>query len=130
MGLGLIVMALFAISFGFGGHAIARWFVEDPAVIVLSVQLLVIAAFFQLVDGVQVIAAAVLRGISDVKIPAVITLIAYWGLALPLGYGLGIRGPFGAAGMWTGIAGGLAFAAVFLTIRYARLTRPPIPRVA
>jgi MATE family multidrug resistance protein len=59
----------------------------------------------------------------DVKIPAVITLVAYWGIALPLGYALGIAGPFGAAGVWMGIAGGLAFAAIFLTARYARFTR-------
>ena len=123
LGLGLAVMAMFALCFGLGGTVIARWFVHDMAVIVLAAQLLVVAAFFQMVDGVQVIAAAVLRGISDVKVPAVITLVAYWGIALPLGYALGIRGPFGAPGVWTGIASGLAFAAVFLTVRFARLTR-------
>ena len=123
IGLGLAIMAVFALSFGFGGNVIARWFTLDAAVIVLAVQLLGVAAIFQLVDGVQVIAAAVLRGISDVKIPAVITLLAYWGVALPLGYALGIRGPHGAAGMWIGIASGLALAAVFLTVRFTRLTR-------
>jgi MATE family multidrug resistance protein len=82
-----------------------------------------VAAIFQLADGVQVIAAAALRGIMDVRIPAVITLVAYWGIALPLGYALGIAGGFGATGVWTGIAGGLGFAAVFLTVRYGRLTR-------
>ena len=70
-----------------------------------------------------VIASAVLRGITDVRIPALITLVAYWIIALPLGYTLGIVGPFHAIGVWTGIAGGLAFAAVFLTVRFARLTR-------
>jgi MATE family multidrug resistance protein len=122
--LGFVVMATFALVFGFNGRAIGGWFVADPAVIVLAAQLLVVAAFFQLVDGVQVIAALALRGIMDVKIPTVITLIAYWGLALPLGYLLGIRGSFGAVGVWTGIASGLAFAAVFLTVRFARKTRP------
>jgi multidrug resistance protein, MATE family len=122
MAVGLAVMGIFALSFGFGGQAIARWFTLDLAVLALAGQLFVVAAFFQLVDGVQVIAAAVLRGISDAKIPAIITLLAYWGVALPLGYTLGIRGPSGAVGMWIGIAGGLAFAAVFLTIRFARLT--------
>ena len=69
------------------------------------------------------LAPSSLRGITDVKVPAAITLVAYWGVALPLGYALGIRGPYGAAGVWTGIAGGLAFAAVFLTVRFERLTR-------
>jgi MATE family multidrug resistance protein len=123
IGLGLIVMTVFAIAFGVGGRIIASWFVTDVAVIALAAQLLVVAAVFQLADGVQVTAAAVLRGIMDVKVPAVITLVAYWVIALPLGYGLGIAGPFGAAGIWTGIASGLGFAAVFLTVRYARLTR-------
>jgi MATE family multidrug resistance protein len=123
MALGLIVMAGFALAFGTGGRTIASWFVRDATVIVLAAQLLAVAAIFQLADGVQVIAAAVLRGVTDVKIPAVITLVAYWGIALPLGYALGIAGRFGATGVWTGIASGLGFAAVFLTVRYGRLTR-------
>jgi MATE family multidrug resistance protein len=123
IGFGTAVTAAFAVCFAIAGRTIATWFVRDLAVIALATQFLRVAAVFQLVDGVQVIAAAVLRGISDVKVPAVITLIAYWGLALPLGYALGIHGPFGAVGMWSGIASGLALAAIFLTVRFARRTR-------
>ncbi len=123
MGLGLALMGGFALAFGAGGGVIAGWFVRDAAVIALAARLLAVAAFFQLADGLQVMAAAVLRGIMDVKLPAVITLVAYWGIALPLGYALGIAGPWGAPGVWTGIAGGLGFAAVFLTVRFARMTR-------
>src|SRR5688572_405162 len=123
LGLGVAVMALFALFFGLGGRMLAGWFVRDMAVVILAAQLLLVGAFFQLADGVQVIAAHLLRAISDVKVPTAITLVAYWGIALPLGYFLGVRGPFGAIGIWTGIAGGLAFAAVFLTVRFARLTR-------
>jgi MATE family multidrug resistance protein len=68
-----------------------------------------------------------LRGISDVKIPAAITFVAYWAVALPLGYALGIRGPLGAVGMWIGIAGGLACAAIFLTARFTRFTAATDP---
>ncbi|MBM3855625.1 MAG: MATE family efflux transporter, partial [Verrucomicrobia bacterium] len=121
--LGVAVMTVCAVAFGAGGRLIASWFVPDATVIALASRLLIVAAVFQLADGVQVIAAAVLRGITDVKVPAAITLVAYWGIALPLGYALGIAGPWGAAGVWTGIAGGLAFAAMFLTVRFARLTR-------
>lgn len=63
----------------------------------------------------------------DVKIPAAITFAAYWLIALPLGYGLGIRGSLGAVGIWIGVAGGLACAAVFLAVRFARLTRAVAP---
>jgi MATE family multidrug resistance protein len=122
LALGILIMAVFALAFGFGGRRIASWFVTDPAVIVLAAQLLVVAALFQLVDGVQVIGAALLRGLMDVRVPALITLIAYWVVALPLGYALGIRGPFGAIGVWSGIASGLAFAAIFLALRFARLS--------
>ena len=124
LALGLIVMGAFALVFGMGGRVIARWFVTDAAVIALAPQLLIVAALFQLVDGVQVIGASALRALADVRVPTAITFIAYWAIALPLGYALGVRGPFGAVGIWTGIASGLAFAAVFLAVRFARLTRP------
>lgn len=122
IGLGVLMTTGFAVAFGVGRHWLAGWFVRDGAVIVLAAQLLVVAAFFQLVDGIQVIAAAVLRGISDVKVPTAITLVAYWGIALPVGYVLGFRNALGAVGVWTGIASGLAFAAIFLSVRFARLT--------
>jgi MATE family multidrug resistance protein len=97
--------------------------VQDPVVIALAAQLLIVAAFFQLFDGTQVIVASSLRAITDVRVPAVITFVAYWVIALPLGYVLGVRGTLGAVGVWIGIASGLAFAAVFLLVRFARLTR-------
>jgi len=122
LGLGGGLTGIFALGFGFGGRTIAAWFVADTAVIGVATQLLVVAALFQVFDGVQVTAAACLRGMSDVKVPTAITFTAYWVIALPLGYGLGVGGPWGAVGMWIGIATGLAFAAVFLGGRLARKT--------
>jgi multidrug resistance protein, MATE family len=122
MALGVALTGGFAFTFGFGGRTIATWFVHDPAVVMLAAQLLIVAALFQLVDGVQVIGAASLRGVTDVKVPAAITFAAYWVIALPLGYALGVRGPLGAVGIWVGIASGLAVAAVFLALRFRRLT--------
>lgn len=123
VGLGLAVMAVFALSFWLGGSVIASWFVRDEIAIALAAQLLIVAAVFQLVDGTQVIGAAALRAITDVKVPTAITFVAYWVIALPLGYWLGIRGTWGVVGVWSGIASGLACAAVFLTARFAWLTR-------
>lgn len=123
LGIGLTIMVVFALGLGFGGRVIATWYVTDPAVITLAAQLLVVAALFQLFDGTQVIAASSLRAIMDVRVPAVITCIAYWGVALPLGYLIGVRGPWGAVGVWSGIASGLALAAIFMTWRFVRLTR-------
>ena len=58
------------------------------------------------------------------KVPAVITFFAYWVVALPLAYLLGVRGEFGGAGIWSGLAAGIAFAAIVLGARFMRLTRP------
>jgi len=123
MGLGGAITGAFALAFWFGGDVIAAWFVRDAAVIALAVQLLAVGALFQMVDGVQVIGASCLRAISDVKVPTWITFAAYWVVALPLGYALGIRGGLGAVGMWIGIASGLSLAAGLLAWRFARLTR-------
>ncbi len=118
------IMALFAGVFVVAGQPLASAFVSEREVIVLAAQLLVIAALFQLADGGQVVAAAALRGLEDVKVPTAITALAYWGLALPLGYGLGVSAQRGAEGIWTGLAVGLIAAAVLLNWRYARRTRP------
>jgi MATE family multidrug resistance protein len=123
VGAGIAMMIVFASAFALGGETIAGWFVRDGAVVMLAAQLLLVGAVFQMADGVQVIAAQLLRGISDVKVPTAITLLAYWGIALPLGYVIGVRGGGGAVGVWIGIASGLGFAAVFLTVRFLRLMR-------
>ncbi len=123
LGIALLMTATFGLLFAFAGRPLAGLFVRDPSVISLAVQLLVIAGLFQLFDGAQVNGAALLRGITDVRVPAVITFAAYWIAALPLGYVLGIRAGWGARGIWIGIASGLACAAVLLAIRFARRAR-------
>jgi len=117
------MMAIFAVMFSLFGKTIAGWFVSDLAVIAVAIELLMVVGVFQIADGTQVISAAALRGITDVKVPAAITFAAYWLIALPVGWLLGIHGPFGAVGVWSGVACGLAFAAVALSVRFVRLTR-------
>jgi MATE family multidrug resistance protein len=124
--LGGLCAGLFMGIFLIGGHAIAGWFVRDPAVVALATQLLVVAGLFQFFDGGQVIGAATLRSLTDVKMPALISFAAYWVVAIPGGYVLGVRGGFGAVGIWVALAGGLAFAAIFLALRFVRLTEPVI----
>lgn len=122
MAMAVAMTGIFALGYGFGGRLIAGSFVHDAPVVTLAAHLLIVAALFQVFDGWQVTGAALLRGITDVKVPAVITFAAYWAVALPIAYLLGIRGPWGAVGIWTGIATGLALAAVLLATRFARLT--------
>lgn len=124
LGLSCVVMGSFAIVFAFSGHRIAGWFIDDPAVAGLAGRLLAVAAVFQLFDGGQVVGMGMLRGLADVKVPAAITFGAYWLLALPAGFVLGVHGPLGPVGVWWGLAGGLACASVLLAWRFARLTGP------
>jgi MATE family multidrug resistance protein len=106
------------------GHSIASLFIADPAVISVATRLLVVAGIFQLFDGNQVINAAALRGMTDVRIPAAMTFVAYWVVALPLAYLFGIHWGYGPVGMWTALALGLAVASFLLGYRFLRLTRP------
>jgi len=121
--MGLGAMGLFAVAFMFGGRTIASWFLQDEAVILLASKLLVIAAFFQLADGTQVIMISALRGMSDVRVPVVVVAIAYWAVALPLAYFLAFTLELGAVGNWIGLAAGLGVAAVGLSARFYVLVR-------
>lgn len=123
LGMSCALMSVAALAFGWGGEWLARGFVNDAAVVALATRLLVVAAIFQLFDGAQVIGAGALRGLSDVRVPAVITFIAYWLLAIPGGYVLGLHTSLGPVGIWAGLAAGLAVAAVLLAMRFLRLTR-------
>ena len=93
-------------------------FNQQQDVIKLASSLIVIAALFQLSDGIQVVGLGVLRGMSDVKVPTLITLVAYWVLALPFAYLLGFTFKLGARGIWLGLLTGLTIAAVFLFLRF------------
>lgn len=97
-------------------------YVNDPAVIQLAASLLVIAAIFQISDGIQVVGLGALRGLEDVKIPSMISLLAYWVAALPIGYFLCFRLNFGAIGIWIGLLIGLTVAALLLFFRFKKLS--------
>jgi len=99
---------------------------EDVAVILLASKLLIIAALFQLSDGVQVVALGSLRGIQDVKIPSIITFIAYWIITIPLGYVLCVTLKMGAFGMWIALGLGLTISALLLVKRFLTLAQKKI----
>ena len=97
---------------------------DDPAVVAQAMTLLAIAAAFQVSDGLQVVGLGALRGLEDVKVPSVAALLAYWGLALPLGYGLGFGLKLGAPGVWLGLLTGLTVVAGVLLLRFRRESQP------
>lgn len=108
-------------------YLIASAYTQDEAVRLLTVQILAYSASFQLFDGLQVTAVGSLRGYHDTRATMIITLIAYWGIGLPLGYMLGLTellGPQrGVLGLWSGLIAGLAVAAVLLNWRLKTISR-------
>lgn len=96
----------------------------DPAVVAQAATLLAIAAGFQVSDGLQVVGLGALRGLEDVKVPSVVALLAFWAIALPLGYYLGFELKMGAPGVWLGLLTGLSIVAVVLLLRFRRQSGP------
>jgi multidrug resistance protein, MATE family len=107
--------------FYFFGPQLAGWFVADAEVAAAAGSLLVVAALFQLFDGLQVVSVCALRGVDDVAVPAWMAAAASWGMALPLGYHWGLRSGWGATGVWAAMAVGLGVAAALLGRRAWRL---------
>ncbi|MEW9622692.1 MATE family efflux transporter [Rhodanobacter geophilus] len=101
-------------------HFIATLYTHDARVIVLAAQLIVLAGVFQFSDGVQVAANGALRGLKDTRVPMAITLFAYWGVGMPVGWWLGFHRGLGARGVWMGLIAGLTVAAVMLFTRFWR----------
>ena len=117
----LLTIILFV---GFGAQLISLFLDADEAareaIIAYGVVLLWIAALFQLVDGGQVLAIGLLRGVQDTAIPMVITVIGYWGVGVPIAYFLGFYTPLAGSGIWLGLVAGLSFAAIGLSERFRR----------
>lgn len=96
---------------------------DNREVIGIAAKLLLVAAVFQISDGIQVVVLGALRGLQDVKIPMYITFIAYWVVGFPISYYLGIHTDLKAVGVWIGLLAGLTAAAIFLYLRFHYLTK-------
>jgi len=116
-------MSVTAIFFICANNILPFIYTEDMAVVQIAAQLLIIAGFFQLFDGTQVVGLGVLRGIGDVNVPTIITFIAYWIIGIPLAYLLGITLKLGVNGIWYGLTFGLLTASVLLFFRFQKKTK-------
>ncbi|MDB4089517.1 MATE family efflux transporter [Flavobacteriales bacterium] len=96
---------------------------DNMEVIKISSKLMIIAAFFQLFDGMQAVVLGALKGMQDVKIPTLITFIAYWIIAFPICYYLGLTLGFGSQGLWVGLLIGLGASAGLLLWRFNYVTK-------
>ncbi|HEY8596478.1 MAG TPA: MATE family efflux transporter [Devosiaceae bacterium] len=126
--LGSAFMSSTALLFVFAPLPLIHFYLDpanpaNAAVISLAAAYLAVAGLFQLVDGAQVVLAGTLRGMSDTRVPMYVAICGYWLVGLPvallLGFPLGMRG----TGVWLGLASGLAFVALVLGARFARLLR-------
>jgi MATE family multidrug resistance protein len=99
-------------------RAIAHVYSDDPRVIALAAQLLILAGIFQFSDGIQVVSSGALRGLKDTRVPMLITVVAYWMVGMPIGYWLAFGAGHGVPGMWAGLIAGLTAAAVLLFARW------------
>ena len=95
-------------------------FTEDQEVITIASQLIVVAGLFQYADGLQAVGAAMLRGITDVKVPMIIAFVAYIVVGLSVGLLCAFPLQMGAVGIWIGFICGLALAAICFHIRFRR----------
>ncbi|KUJ52929.1 MATE family efflux transporter [Chryseobacterium sp. JAH] len=119
-----LFMCLCGIIFILGRNILPTFFTkpEEVEVIMLASKLMIIAALFQLSDGIQVTALGMLRGLQDVKIPSIITFIAYWLITIPLGYFLCVTLRMGAFGMWIALGLGLTVSAFLLVKRFLNMS--------
>ena len=121
--LGAACMATFAIVLFFFAQPIARAFTPDRAVIAAAVPLLIVAAFFQFFDGLQITATGALRGAGNTHAGLIVQIVGYWIIGLPIGYVLAFRLHHGAVGLWLGLCAGLIVAGVALTTIWRRTTQ-------
>ncbi len=98
-------------------------FTDNAEVLVIAAELLLVAAFFQISDGVQVVVLGALRGLQDVKIPTVITFISYWLIGFPVSYYLCLHTDLKSMGIWIGLLTGLTASAIMLYLRFNYLTK-------
>ncbi len=126
--IGIEMSAIFMAFSGLIFILLSAWlptlYVDEIPVIEMATSLIIISAAFQIFDGIQVAAMGALRGLSDVKWPTLIAVFSYWGLGLPCSYIFAFFLDLGVQGVWYGFIIGLGSAAVLLSYRFLRKTKP------
>jgi len=124
-----LIEAVFAVLFILMKDWLPTLYIDNVDVIVLAAQLLVVAALFQLSDGLQVVILGALRGLQDVKIPTLICFIAYWIIGFPVSIYYGKAENLGSMGIWLGLLAGLSASAILLYFRFNYLSKKLILKV-
>ena len=126
---GVGFMAVAASLFLLVPETIARLYTTDPATLALAASLIPVAGVFQLFDGMQAVAAGILRGAGDTRVPMLVNLTGFWLAGMPVSLALGFRTALGPVGLWWGLAFGLAVVALILVARTRGLLRRGVERV-
>jgi multidrug resistance protein, MATE family len=96
---------------------------QNASVIALAMNLLLVSAIAQMIDGVQRVTMSALYGLQDTRVPMLLSAFAFWGIGIPMGYALGFQAGWGAVGLWIGQYIGVAIAAIIFVWRFNRLTK-------
>jgi len=123
---GIGFMLAGATIFALFPRAVARLLTNQEAVIAAAVPIFLVAAVFQLSDGLQAIGAGVLRGAGDTIFPLVSNLVGHWLVGLPIALYLGFHRHMGIVGLWWGLCAGLTAVAILLLLRFNRLSKTAI----
>jgi MATE family multidrug resistance protein len=102
---------------------IVTLYTDDPVVTGIALSLMLVAAIFQVADGIQIGAASALRAYKDTAFPMAINIFSYWVVAFPLGYLAAITYRLPANQIWAAFIAGLGLAAIFLTWRFNRISK-------
>lgn len=117
-------MALWCVLFVTSNNWLVSLYIQDKgSVASIAASLVLMAAVFQLSDGIQVAALGMLRSLNDVNVPTWITLFAYWGVGLPMSYVFAFPLGMDVVGVWVGLSLGLTISAILLTYRFYRLVK-------
>lgn len=119
----LLIEIVFALSFLLFKDLLPWIYIQDAEVVSIASSLLIVAAIFQISDGLQVVFLGALRGLQDVWLPSLICLVSYWFFGLPVSYYMGVNGDYGSVGVWIGLLVGLSVSALLMYCRYYYLLR-------
>jgi MATE family multidrug resistance protein len=123
IGLGVVWMAVMALILAVWPEVLAASMTDDPEVQERARELLLIAAVFQIVDGVQAVGGGALRGAGVTRWTFVANLVGHWAVGVPVGVLLGIVAGRGAGGLWWGLTAGLSAVAVAILVKFVRTSR-------
>jgi MATE family multidrug resistance protein len=126
---GVGVMCVSAVVFLTAPEWLAGLYTTETATLSVAISLIPLAGWFQVFDGLQAVTSGVLRGTGDTRIPAILHMVAFWGVGIPLGWYLGFHTSLRERGLWIGLVAGLAAAGVLQSARVVQRLRGEIHRV-